>query len=194
MEMTRRIAAAAVLMTLGAVSAQAADFKMQPKPGLWKSNTEMMVNGEDVMAKMAAAREKMMEKMTPEMRASMQDQMKDPREQLSCVTPAQIEKFKDVDSWMKYLSEDSGCDFHPTAQTSTSVDFAGSCSGTQGFSGDYTGKLVSSSANQWTMTMNGKGNVSVPGGTSKPMEQNFKTVSTWQAADCGDVQPDDQDE
>jgi len=161
-------------------------FKAHPKAGLWQSDAQLLIDGVDVLAQMQALQEQMLARLPESARQEAKKSMGN--DNLSCISQAQAEEAKDIDKWLQQVSQE-GCQLQKTGETATSVDLTVQCDGSSGYSGQYSGKLVAKDDKSWTMTMNGKGTMS---GGSKPVTQQISVTGTWLAADCGDVDADDE--
>ena len=196
--MLRRSALALALATTPALLPAASIVK--PKAGLWEHQAKISLNGNDVLAGMAAARAKMMERMTPEQRAMMEAQMAkqgiqgDQRISKSCVTEAELAKINSPEDVVKMLndnSEDQNCVYTATQSSAKEIKFHGVCkAGAQGFNGDINGVMAIDSPTAWTMTATGKGTMTMTAeGGAQPMNMESTIQSKWLGADCGDVPP-----
>jgi len=192
-----RIALGALVTATAAVpAAQAADFKVKPRPGLWKTETKVLINGVDMMAQIEATRKQMMANMPPEARARMEAAMPPTpqSEELECLTQAQIDKITDPVSWFKEQEGLSNCAFEVTHQSAHKIQFKGTCKatgkGAESFSGTLSGEFSASSDTAWRMEMKGKGMVPGPNGQPQSVTQNVTSKGTWQKSDCGNVKPE----
>ncbi|WP_167854749.1 DUF3617 domain-containing protein [Mangrovimicrobium sediminis] len=171
-----------------AAPSRAESFDVEPRPGLWKASSKILINGQDFMEQMRAARQQMLERLPPEAHASIPEAPSE--EQLSCVTAEKAKSMSDVDTWLQELSGDGGCTFSKTGETSNSVKFAGSCDGSSGYAGEMSGELVADGPTGYTMKMEGSGMMSGPGGMQQEMTQQIMVTGSWVDGDCGDVVPE----
>lgn len=185
MKFIATIVSASVLSSAAFVSAET--FKVHPRAGLWQSDTTLLIDGVDVLAEVAAMQQQMMANLPESAReaAGMNDM--GASEDLTCITKEEAEAVHNVDDWLDQLSQD-GCQFNKTGETANTVTLKASCDGSGGFTGEYTGKLVSKDDKSWTMKMEGSGSMG-PGGPS--VSQEFSVSSTWLSADCGNVSPEE---
>lgn len=180
----------------GALTAPLTAFAVtKPKPGLWQQYTQSEVNGKDVVAAMAAARQQMMANASTMQRAiiekrfgSMND---DPHIVKTCLSAEQAAKINDPKDFVDQLNKDhAGCQYGTPSVDGDTIKFHGSCTGSGNYNGDMDGTLLVKSDSAYTMTFAGKGTVDA-GGSPTPLEVKGKIDAKWLSDDCGGIAPDE---
>ncbi|NKF24133.1 DUF3617 domain-containing protein [Solimonas marina] len=174
----------------------AAQAMTKPKPGLWQQYTKSEVNGKDIVAAMAAARQQMMSKLTPEQRKMMEERMgpaeDDPHIIKSCLTAAQVDRINSPQDFVDQLNKDNdSCKYDATPVGSDTIKFHGSCAGEGEFNGDMNGTLIMKSTTAYSMSFAGKGKVTAAGDNAKPLDIKGTIDAKWLGSDCGDISPDE---
>jgi len=179
------------LSCLAAWAAQAADFSASAKPGLWKMDQQMLINGQDVRKTMLETQKKMLQNAPPEVRDEMMAKLDAQEKGLQCVTPTQAARMATADAYLASMNDNpDACRYELTDETANSFKFSGHCDTEDGFDGDMSGEVVVKSDEAFTMTMKGTGTVPAAGG--EEMSQDMRVSAQWLGADCGDVLPDDE--
>src|SRR5882757_5546586 len=167
-----------------ALIASAATDNLSIKPGLWEVTTSSESKGAPpVDAARKAEMEKMMTKMSPEMRARIEASQKKsqamagPRVSKSCVTK------EDLSRPLGMGTEDGKCTRTIIKSTSSSQEIRVDCAIGERKSTALL-RVTATNSENWTGTMD----------TSIPTAKGDITVRTnmsgkWLGADCGDVKP-----
>lgn len=184
--MAMKIRAALVMMalTLPGVG-HAESLKVLPKAGLWQQDVKVLVNGEDIMAKAAAAQQQMLDKLPPTQRAAMEQQLAASGalgSQKQCVTAADIQKMAAQTEWT-----DEQCKYRKLRETAATVEFSARCDAAQGYAGDLKGTMTVVDAEHWNMVMDGSGTLSAAGAGAQAMTQHSEIKARWLGADCGGI-------
>jgi hypothetical protein len=197
----RGFATAACLILTGA-AAPAQTLKTTPLPGLWEQEFKILVNGQDLMASMAQAREAMMKSMSPQQRAQMQAMLQQqgggaPGKERECLTAKDVAEMADPKKALANSMKDQPeCRSEIVSVTGPSVKYKGRCENPGGFTGDFTGEYTQVDAKNWKYEMQGKGKMlaQMPAaggkpGAGGPVEMNMRGQGRWVSADCGGVKP-----
>ena len=187
----RAVLVLGVVVTAFAFQAQAQSLSTLPQAGLWEADVQMLVNGEDVMAKMRAARAEMMKKLTPEQRKMMESMQPASASDktLSCLDEKNIAEFADPRKALaKSMKEQQHCKADVVSVSGNTVKYKVRCDDPQGTTGDFNGEYTLLDTQHWTYTMQGKGQMAAAG--NKPIEMKTSSQGRWVSADCGSVKPE----
>ena len=189
-----------ILTLLMAAPALAQTLSITPVPGLWETDSQMTVNGQDLGATMRKSMDDMLKSLPADQRAMAQEAMKGQgmafggKEQ-DCLTAADAAQRADPKQLLAELQKDSPqCRYEPVKASGASLSFKGRCQDAEGFTGDITGEMTMTSPKAWTGRWAGVGRMSgaeqIPGLTvADPGKVNFGWTGSgrWVAASCGSV-------
>jgi hypothetical protein len=164
---------------------QAADLKLNVKPGLWEVTSVGQVAGQMPAMQMP---DSVMQNMTPERRAQMEAMMKNmaaraaqPRTRQRCITEEQLKRdaaFNEADR--------PNCKRTVTMNSSSDWEVHSQCTVENGQT-DVTAHFHADSPSSVT------GNIDVAANGENGRNMSIKNTVTakWLSADCGDVKPDE---
>ncbi len=188
-----------------ALSVSAQTLGPAPTPGLWESETKLLLNGKDLGQAMRKMREDLLKSMPPEQRKQMAAMMGGDMGGMGgthqeCVTPEEVAKAIDPKRALADMQkEQPNCRFEPVKAGGSTLSFKGRCADPQGFTGDIQGEFQLVSSKSWSWRYSGKGRM--PGGGAdmgmlgiKPgadglIEMLATGTGRWVAASCGNVKP-----
>lgn len=164
------------------INVSAEQFNVQPRAGLWQSESQVLIDGVDVVAQVKAMQEQMMAQLPEEARqaAGLSAPSQD---DLTCLSQEQADAAQDVDQWLEQLSQE-GCQINKVSQTANSIEFKATCDGSSGVTGEYTGRMLAENSKSWSMTMQGMGSMGFGG---NPVKQEISVSGKWLKDDCGNV-------
>jgi hypothetical protein len=189
------------LSLLVAAPALAQTLSVTPTPGLWETDSQMTINGQDLGALMRKSMDDMLKSLPADQRAMAEQMMKGRgmpgmggKEQ-DCLTAAEAARRSDPQQLLAELQKDSPqCRYEPVKVNGASLSFKGRCQDPEGFTGDITGEMTMTSAKAWTGRWGGVGRMrgaeEIPG-MNLPADGNINFGWTgggrWLAASCGSV-------
>ncbi|MDB5972321.1 MAG: hypothetical protein JWQ90_4771 [Hydrocarboniphaga sp.] len=194
----RPVNIAALVAAAFVATASAQSLATLPQPGLWEEDVQMLVNGQDVMARMRQAQAEMLKKLTPEQRKMVESMPNHTASgpSRSCLDAAKIAEFADPRKALaKSMKEQPHCKSDIVSVSGGTVKYKVRCDDPHGTTGDFNGEYSILDAKHWTYTMEGTGQMAAHGAPGAPAAQGpvaMKTSArgTWISADCGSVQPD----
>ncbi len=164
--------------------------QLQPQTGLWHSQHQVLVNGQDILKQMKALQQQMLAAVPAEQRALVAGMM--PKKDLStaqeCLTAAEVALLKTPEQWLARAKQQlPRCQLALTGSTTNSVSVKGQCQD----QGSYTGSLqgtVTLKTPQWMqMNMQGTGQykMPMPGQTQNgDVQFTLSSDSRWQSNSC----------
>jgi len=180
---------ALVLFSLTAVAA-ADNFNI--KPGLWETTTSSQSQGlPAIPPEQQAERDKMMAKMSPEMRARIEAARKKsqasagvPHVSKSCVTR------EDLNKPMSFADAKEGgkCTKTVLKSTSSTQEIRVDCAGDR-YNSTGTIRVTASNPENWSGTLE---TTLTPVGGGSPITVKTNMSGKWLGSDCGDVKPHSQ--
>jgi hypothetical protein len=187
----------AIALAAVSVTAHAEVIPLKLTPGLWEETRVTMINGKNIGEAMQMARAKMMERMTPEQRKIMQEEMGSRMgagPEQSCLTPAQVAKGIDTADIKRKMEESAqGCKLDIISASSSGAKFKATCVGPQGIGYRATGEYTVPNAKEWRFKMVGDGKATGPNGAPVPQGGDFhatqEVTARWKSSDCGSVPP-----
>jgi hypothetical protein len=191
------------LSLLAAVPAMAQTLSIVPTPGLWETDSQMSLNGQDLGALMRKSMDDMLKSLPADQRAMAEQMMKGRGmpgmggKAQDCLTAAEAARRSDPEQLLAELQKDSPqCRYEPVKVDGASLSFKGRCQDPEGFTGDITGEMTLTSPKAWTGRWAGVGRMrgaeQIPGLTvTNPGQVNFGWTGSgrWVAASCGSVPP-----
>jgi hypothetical protein len=152
---------AGLLLAIGTAAAQAQVLSVQPRPGLWKSEGKMLINGQDIFATMRKAQAEMLKNLPAEQRAQMAAMMQGqgPHGQnLDCLTPEEARQLRDPQALLaKMHKETPQCRYQITQISGNTLGLKGRCNDPEGYSGDIEGSYTAHSDTEGSSSFKGNG-------------------------------------
>ncbi len=164
--------------------------QLQPQTGLWRSQHQVLVNGEDILQKMQALQSQVLAAVPAEQRALVAGMM--PKKDLSsaqeCLTAAEVALLKTPEQWLARAKQQlPRCQLQLTGSTTNSVSVKGQCQDQGGYTGSLQGTVTLKTAQWMQMNMQGTGRYKMPlPGQAQNGDVQFKlhSDSRWQSASC----------
>lgn len=184
----------ALLLACTAGAAAAQTLSITPRPGLWKSEGKILVNGQDIMATMRQAQAEMLKSVPPAQRAQVEAMMKAQQGsgQTECLTAAESAELKDPQAMLARMHKETPqCRYQITKISGNTVSMKGRCEDPDGYTGDIEGSYTALSETSARSSFSGTGNypkaAEIPG--VKPTAKGQYTMSmegtqTWVGANC----------
>lgn len=179
-------------LVLFSVSAVAATDNFNIKPGLWETTTSSQSQGSpSVPPEQKAERDKMMARMSPEMRARIEAAQKKyqanagaPHVRKSCVTKEDLNKpmsFEDA-------KEGGKCTKTVLKSTSSTQEIRVDCADDR-YKSSGTIRVTASNPENWSGTLD---TTLTPVAGGAPITVKTNMSGKWLGPDCGDVKPHSQ--
>ncbi len=177
-----------------ATTAQAQQFSTTPEPGLWRTEVQSEINGQDMIAAMREVQAALLADMPPEQRALAEAFMEDemPGVEMECLSPEDLDGMGDMNHLIGEMrAEMPGCDLNIDETGRDHLVFSGSCRNHEGFTGDIGGEVRMVSAREMRQVFEGSGEYEMgEGGMPGLGELDGKVtmkntvVSRWISEDC----------
>ncbi len=152
---------AGLLLALGTFAAQAQVLSIQPRPGLWKSEGKMLLNGQDIFATLRKSQAEMLKNLPAEQRAQFDAMMKaqgQPGQTLDCLTPEEARQLKDPQALLARMHKETPqCRYQITQISGNTLGLKGRCNDPQGYSGDIEGSYTAHSDTEGSSSFKGSG-------------------------------------
>lgn len=185
----RIVAGVIVVAVCGAARAQG--FKTPPLPGLWEQRSHVLVDGEDILARLRQMQSQLLQSLPPEQRAQAQAMMgrfaATPGTTRQCLSAKDAARWSDpkaaLDDAMKGQSH---CTSQLSPVSGDTVKFKVRCAEGEGLSGDFDGEFTMLDSRSWQYTMQGRGSLpqAMPGGArTVPIQASGQ--GRWLSDDCG---------
>lgn len=175
---------------------------LKPEPGVWRSESTVLVNGTDLFAQMRQAQQAMLDSLPAEQRAAMQamlGEMGDLNTNDYCISAE--EASQGSDAWAEQLKKDMpNCDISVSSANDNSLSFSGNCrdTGEEGFVGDISGEMQLISRREIHSRFTGEGLINAGEDSDLPISTSGKStietrdISRWIGSDCSQLpEPDD---
>lgn len=164
--------------------------QLQPQTGHWRSQHQVLVNGEDILQQMKALQQQMLAAVPAEQRALVAGMM--PKKDLStaqeCLTAAEVALLKTPEQWLARAKQQlPRCQLQLTGSTTSSVSVKGQCQDQGGYTGSLQGTVTLKTPQWMQMNMQGTGQYKMPlPGQAQNGNVQFKldSDSRWQSASC----------
>jgi hypothetical protein len=164
--------------------------QLQPQTGLWRSQHQVLVNGEDILKQMQALQSQVLAAVPAEQRALVAGMM--PKKDLStaqeCLTAAEVALLKTPQQWLSRAKQQlPRCQLQLTGSTANSVSVKGQCQDQGGYTGSLQGTVTLKTPQLMQMNMQGTGRYKMPlPGQAQNGDVQFKlsSESRWQSASC----------
>lgn len=164
--------------------------QLQPQTGHWRSQHQVLVNGEDILKQMQALQSQVLAAVPAEQRALVAGMM--PKKDLStaqeCLTAAEVALLKTPEQWLSRAKKDlPRCQLQLTGSTPNSVSVKGQCQDQGGYTGSLQGTVTLKTSQWMQMNMQGTGRYKMPlPGQAQNGDVQFKlsSESRWQSAHC----------
>lgn len=192
----------ALTAAITCAQASAESISPQPEAGLWRSEAQTLINGQDLVAQMRAAQQQVLQSLPPEQRAQMQSILQsegEPGVQTECITADQAKKMTDPQAILADAQRQlENCKIDIDRASDSTLTFSGTCDGNEGFTGDMRGELVMVSPREMRSKFTGTGVYEAampdmppgqPGMDGGPVEIQHSETNRWVAAECGSVPP-----
>lgn len=189
----RTVLCVIVIAVCGAapVQAQAQGFKTQPLPGLWEQQSQVLVDGQDMLAQLRRLQSQILQSLPPQQREQAQAMMArhtgTPGLSRQCLSAQDAAKWSDPKAALAdSMKGQSNCTSEVSPVVGDTVKFKVRCEKGKGISGDFDGEFTMLDSKSWQYTMQGRGNLpaGMPGNTSTvPIQAHGQ--GHWLSADCG---------
>tara|TARA_R110000751_G_scaffold23794_1_gene65475 strand:- start:1629 stop:2231 length:603 start_codon:yes stop_codon:yes gene_type:complete len=188
---------AALLLALPCLSS-AANLQPNPKPGLWLSEENTLVNGRDILQELKEMRQAMMKSLPKDQRAHARAILgdDDPSSKHKCFTPEMAAALTTPEAILAEANQQMPeCEFTTQQTSGNSLQFSGQCNDPEGFIGDMHGAVEIVSSTEIKSTFQGTGSYKPPTGMLRDgkdrsdITMENTSVSHWVADDCGTVEP-----
>lgn len=164
--------------------------QLQPQTGHWRSQHQVLVNGEDILKQMQALQSQVLAAVPAEQRALVAGMM--PKKDLStaqeCLTAAEVALLKTPEQWLTRAKQQlPRCQLQLTGSTPNSVSVKGQCQDQGGYTGSLQGTVTLKTPQWMQMNMQGTGRYKMPlPGQAQNGDVQFKlsSESRWQSASC----------
>ena len=164
--------------------------QLQPQTGHWRSQHQVLVNGEDILKQMQALQSQVLAAVPAEQRALVAGMM--PKKDLStaqeCLTAAEVALLKTPEQWLTRAKQQlPRCQLQLTGSTPNSVSVKGQCQDQGGYTGSLQGTVTLKTPQSMQMNMQGTGRYKMPlPGQAQNGDVQFKlsSESRWQSASC----------
>lgn len=164
--------------------------QLQPQTGLWRSQHQVLVNGQDILQQMKALQQQMLAAVPAEQRALVAGMM--PKKDLStaqeCLTAAEVALLQTPEQWLNRAKKDlPRCQLQLTGSTANSVSVKGQCQDQGGYTGSLQGTVTLKTPQWMQMNMQGTGQYKMPlPGQAQNGDVQFQlsSDSRWQSASC----------
>lgn len=177
---------------------------LRPDPGVWRSESSVLINGTDVLAQMRQAQQAMLDSLPADQRATMQamlGEMGDMNTNDYCIT--EQEAARGYDGWLEQAKKEMpNCDISTSGSSGNKILFTGNCrdTGSEGFVGSINGEVEIISNKEVRSRLSGKGIVSLDetagaafaGGQTMDIET--RDTSRWISGDCSQLPVDDYED
>ena len=164
--------------------------QLQPQTGLWHSQHQVLVNGQDILKQMKALQQQMLAAVPAEQRALVAGMM--PKKDLStaqeCLTAAEVALLKTPEQWLARAKQQlPRCQLQLTGSTTNSVSVKGQCQDQGGYTGSLQGTVTLKTPQWMQMNMQGTGQYKMPlPGQAQNGDVQFtlSSDSRWQSNSC----------
>lgn len=164
--------------------------QLQPQTGHWRSQHQVLVNGQDILQQMKALQQQMLAAVPAEQRALVAGMM--PKKDLStaqeCLTATEVALLKTPEQWLARAKQQlPRCQLQLTGSTTNSVSVKGQCQDQGGYTGSLQGTVTLKTPQWMQMNMQGTGQYKMPlPGQAQNGDVQFKldSDSRWQSASC----------
>lgn len=164
--------------------------QLQPQTGHWRSQHQVLVNGQDILQQMKALQQQMLAAVPAEQRALVAGMM--PKKDLStaqeCLTAAEVALLKTPEQWLARAKQQlPRCQLQLTGSTTNSVSVKGACQDQGGYTGSLQGTVTLKTPQWMQMNMQGTGQYKMPlPGQAQNGDVKFtlSSDSRWQSASC----------
>lgn len=179
------------IVALACGATQAQGFETQPLPGLWEQQSQVLVDGQDMMAAMRQMQSQMLQALPPEQRAQAQAMMArqvgPSGRTRQCLSAQDVARWSDPKAALADAMKDqSTCTADLAPVSGNTLRFKVHCAKGEGMSGDFDGEFTVLDSKSWKYTMQGRGNMpqGMPGG-ARTVPIQVSGTGHWLAADCG---------
>ena len=184
-------------LLVASLVSQAEGLSPTPEPGLWRTESTTLINGEDLQATIKAAQESFLESMPADQRDMMRQIMASQDEanaaDMECISATEANAMANPEAVLAKAREDMpDCQLTLESSSSDKLVFTGTCSGDEGYDGDMRGELTMQGSREMHTRFVGQGRMDVgdlPVDGDGTVNIESSSVSRWVAADCGDVKP-----
>lgn len=181
-----------LLLTISALFSSSSLYaaQLQPQTGLWRSQHQVLVNGQDILKQMQTLQQQMLAAVPAEQRALVAGMM--PKKDLStaqeCLTAAEVALLQTPEQWLaKARQQMPKCQLQLTGSTANSVSVKGQCQDQGGYTGSLAGTVTLKTAQWMQMQMQGTGRYKMPmpgQAQNGDVQFNLTSDSRWQSASC----------
>jgi len=164
--------------------------QLQPQIGHWRSQHQVLVNGQDILQQMQTLQQQVLAAVPAEQRQLLAGMMpkKDLRSAEECLTAAEVALLQTPEQWLARAQKDlPRCQLQLTGSSKNSVSVRGQCQDQAGYTGSVQGTVTLQSPQLMLMKMQGKGQYKMPmPGQAQNGDVQFTldSESRWQAARC----------
>lgn len=164
--------------------------QLQPQAGHWRSQHQVLVNGQDMLQQMKSLQQQVLAAVPAEQRALVAGML--PKKDLStaqeCLTAAEVAMLKTPAQWLARAKQQlPRCQLQMTGSTPNSVSVKGLCQDQGGYTGTLQGTVTLKTPQWMQMQMQGTGRYKMPlPGQAQNGDVQFKlhSDSRWQSASC----------
>ena len=181
-----------------ALSTHAEQLSPTPEAGLWRSETRILINGEDRMPAIRQAQQQLLEKLPPDQRDTLEDTIAqgNPGIRMECITSHEAAGMVHIDAMRRKIQRNvPECELTVSSADRSRLQINGDCRGENGFDGDMQGELEIVSSQEIRSSFLGRGRFQMThddGTSSQPSNIQQLEISRWTSPDCGAVTPNEK--
>ena len=177
------------------LSVNAEQLSPTPEAGLWRSETRILINGEDRMPAIRQAQQQLLEQLPADQRDVLESSIAqgDPGITMECITPPQASEMVRVDEMKREIQRNiPECELTVSSADRSRLRINGDCHGENGFDGDMQGELEIISSQEIRSSFLGRGHFQMAREeeiSEQPSNIQQLRISRWTSPDCGVVTP-----
>lgn len=181
-----------------ALSAHAEQLSPTPEAGLWRSETRILINGEDRMPAIRQAQQQLLEKLPPDQRDTLEGAIAqgNPGIRMECISQQEASGMVHIDEMRRKIQRNvPECELTVSPADRSRLQIKGACHGENGFDGDMQGELEIVSSQEIRSSFLGRGHFQMTrddGTSSQPSNIQQLEISRWTSPDCGAVKPNER--
>lgn len=178
--------------------AHAEQLSPTPEAGLWRSETRILINGEDRMPAIRQAQQQMLEQLPADQRDTLEGVITEgnPGIRMECLTPHQASSIVRIDEMRRKIQRNvPECELTVSSTERSRLRVSGDCRGENGFDGDMQGELEIISSQEIRSSFLGHGHFQVvheDGVSGQPSNIQQLEISRWTSPDCGAITPNER--
>ncbi|SDS79047.1 Protein of unknown function [Halopseudomonas litoralis] len=196
--MKKSAPSALVLLVPLTLSAHAYELSPKPEAGLWRSETRILINGEDPMPTIRQSQQQLLEQLPADQRDALEGvaAQRNPGIRMECITPQQASSMVHIDEMRRKIQRNvPECELTVSSAERSRLRVSGDCRGENGFEGDMQGELEIISSQEIRSSFLGHGHFQVVhegGGSGQPSNIQQLEISRWTSPDCGAITPNER--